>query len=206
MTPTLSTPSLSSADSQERRFAVVHPHTVPHKSSRPNNSADVLGVVRVNRAQRRVQHARPLALHFPGCAIRISAESSGCSHLRCCTFARVPLWCAFVLASSSHPFPSAGEMSLSTAPTPVPSEKHASVSISSAASPSSTDAKSASPSPASTGKAPSSSTAARPSAVSVAAAEYRNAHKWDACVENALVKTGYGLLAAGAASLLLFSQ
>lgn len=38
----------------------------------------------------------------------------------------------------------------------------------------------------------------------MSAAELATAYKWDACVENSLVKTGYGLVGAGLLSLLLF--
>jgi hypothetical protein len=34
--------------------------------------------------------------------------------------------------------------------------------------------------------------------------ENNNSKKWDACIENSLVKTGYGLVGAGIASFLLF--
>lgn len=46
--------------------------------------------------------------------------------------------------------------------------------------------------------------AAAPRPTSVNAAELATSYKWDACVENSLVKTGYGLVGAGLLSLLLF--
>ena len=50
----------------------------------------------------------------------------------------------------------------------------------------------------------SSSSSSSISVTPVGAAEYRIAHKWDACVENSLVKTGYGLLGGAAIALMLF--
>jgi len=49
---------------------------------------------------------------------------------------------------------------------------------------------------------PTSSSSVTP--VSVSAAELATSYKWDSCVENSLVKTGYGLVGAGLLSLLLF--
>lgn len=54
----------------------------------------------------------------------------------------------------------------------------------------------------------SSSTSTTSSSTSLlnSPSEQRLTIQWDRCIENGLVKSGTGLLAAGAASLLLFSK